>query len=72
MAARRFPVESGHVLMFARSLGAADPDGDHLTFVWSDSTGTSHFSGQTDAGTGASATAASNPGYRESYRCRLA
>ena len=27
MAARRFPVEAGHVLMFARSLGAADPEG---------------------------------------------
>ena len=27
MAARRFPVEAGHVLMFARSLGAADPGG---------------------------------------------
>jgi hypothetical protein len=27
VAARRFPVESGHVLMFARSLGAADPEG---------------------------------------------
>jgi len=27
VAARRFPVEAGHVLMFARSLGAADPEG---------------------------------------------
>jgi hypothetical protein len=27
VAARRFPVEAGHVLMFARSLGAADPQG---------------------------------------------
>jgi hypothetical protein len=27
MAARRFPVEAGHVLMFACALGAADPDG---------------------------------------------
>ena len=27
MAVRRFPVEAGHVLMFARSLGAADPEG---------------------------------------------
>lgn len=27
MAMRRFPVEAGHVLMFARSLGAADPVG---------------------------------------------
>lgn len=27
MAARRFPVEAGHVLTFARSLGAADPEG---------------------------------------------
>ena len=27
MAVRRFPVEAGHVLMFARSLGAADPKG---------------------------------------------
>jgi len=26
VAARRFPVEAGHVLMFARSLGAADPE----------------------------------------------
>ena len=26
MAARRFPVEAGHVLMFARSVGAADPE----------------------------------------------
>ena len=25
MAARRFPVEAGHVLAFARALGAADP-----------------------------------------------
>lgn len=25
MAARRFPVEAGHVLLFARALGAADP-----------------------------------------------
>ncbi len=27
MAARRFPVEAGHVLAFARALGAADPPG---------------------------------------------
>ena len=27
MAASRFPVEAGHVLMFARSLGAPDPEG---------------------------------------------
>jgi len=27
VAARRFPVEAGHVLTFARSLGAADPEG---------------------------------------------
>jgi len=27
VAVRRFPVEAGHVLMFARSLGAADPEG---------------------------------------------
>ncbi len=27
MAARRFPVEAGHVLMFTRALGAADPEG---------------------------------------------
>jgi hypothetical protein len=27
MAARRFPVEAGHMLAFARALGAADPDG---------------------------------------------
>lgn len=27
MTARRFPVEAGHVLAFARALGAADPDG---------------------------------------------
>ena len=27
MAARRFPVEAGHVLAFARALGAADPAG---------------------------------------------
>jgi hypothetical protein len=27
VAARQFPVEAGHVLMFARSLGAADPEG---------------------------------------------
>jgi hypothetical protein len=27
VAARRFPVEAGHVLMFARGLGAADPEG---------------------------------------------
>jgi hypothetical protein len=27
VAARRFPVEAGHVLMFARSLGATDPEG---------------------------------------------
>ena len=27
MADRQFPVEAGHVLMFARSLGAADPPG---------------------------------------------
>ncbi len=27
MAARRFPVEAGHVLMFSRALGAADPGG---------------------------------------------
>jgi N-terminal half of MaoC dehydratase len=27
MAARRFPVEAGHVLAFSRALGAADPPG---------------------------------------------
>ena len=27
MPTRRFPVEAGHVLMFARSLGATDPEG---------------------------------------------
>jgi N-terminal half of MaoC dehydratase len=27
VGARRFPVEAGHVLTFARSLGAADPEG---------------------------------------------
>ena len=27
MAAERFPVEAGHVLMFTRALGAADPPG---------------------------------------------
>jgi hypothetical protein len=27
VAARRFPVEAGHVLAFTRALGAADPDG---------------------------------------------
>ena len=27
MAARLFPVEAGHVLMFTRALGAADPEG---------------------------------------------
>ena len=27
MAARRFPVEAGHVLAFTRALGAADPPG---------------------------------------------
>ena len=33
MAAPRFPVEAGHVLMFSRALGAADPPGGALPAV---------------------------------------
>ncbi len=61
MAARRFPVEAGHVLAFARALGAADPP----------PTSPSPFTGLSGAGDAAPPTfAIASAQFDQDYRLR--